>query len=420
MPPMPFVPPVAGLVAALALAACDFGEITTYELEGPGAVSFEVRAVTPDTAVAQALGWSGVSVPGAQVRLELEDDDGSPWSAEATTDEAGFALFDQVPVGFHTVSVERELSPDEREAAAQQGALALLTETRVQVSGTSTMAEVLVPASICRSLVISEFAYATHLHANQVGTYNAGGFIELYNNSDTTIYLDGKVVGSGFDILIDFPPPQTCVAYEPLRVDPGGIWAQFWERFPGSGTDHPVAPGETVVIATDAIDHRPFAPTAPDLRGADFEFRGPADVSNPGVTDMIPDGVRPNPSNRGLFFPAGRGVAFIADPVVTAELDRMPFLFDRTWARIPVEALLDVVVIYEDDPLFPEWPLCPQVSHPSINRGASPMAPNQSGLTVHRRILTILPDGRPLLQHTRTSPADMVIGPPSPGAPGPP
>jgi hypothetical protein len=418
MPGSRFASPIAGLIAALTLAACDFGEITTYELEGPGAVTFEVRAVTPDTAVAQALGWSGVGVPGAQVRLELEDDDGSPWSAEATTDAAGFASFDQVPLGFHTLSVERDLSPDEREVAAQQGAQALLTEARVQVSGTSTMAEVLVPASIRRSLVISEFAYATHLSANGVGTYNFGGFIELYNNSDTTIYLDGKVVGSGFDILLDFPPPQTCVAYEPLRVDPLGIWARFWERFPGSGTDHPVAPGETVVVATDAIDHRPFAPLAPDLRGADFEFRGPADVSNPGVPDMIPDGLLPAPLDRGLTFIAGRGVPFIADPVVTDELDRMQSVAGRVWARIPAEALLDVIVVDEELPQAPESPLCPQVSHPSINRGASPMAPNRSGLTVHRRVLTALPDGRPLLQHTRTSPADMVIGPPSPGAPG--
>jgi hypothetical protein len=420
VPTQPSAPPIAGLIAALTLAACDFGEITTYELEGPGAVTFEVRAVTPDTAVAQALGWSGVGVPGAQVRLELEDDDGSPWSAEATTDEAGFASFEAAPVGFHTVSVQRDLSPEEREAAAQQGALALLTEARVQVSGTSTMAEVLVPASVRRSLVISEFAYATHLHANQVGTYNAGGFIELYNNSDTTIYLDGKIVGSGFDILLNMPPVQTCEAYEPLRVDPRGIWAIYWERFPGSGSDYPMAPGETVVIATDAIDHRPFAPTAPDLRGADFEFRGPADVSNPGVPDMIPDGLGPHPLNRGLTFVAGQGVPFVADPVRTDELDRATTLFDATLARIPADALLDAIVIYEELPQAPESPLCPQVSHPTFNRGASPQAPNQSGLTVHRRVLTTLPDGRALLQHTRTSPADMVIGPPSPGAPGPP
>jgi len=413
-----FLTPSLGFLAVLTLAGCDFGEITTYELEGPDAVTFELRAVTPDTAVAQALGWSGVGVPGAVVRLELEDDDGSPWSAEGTTDEAGFASFDDVPVGFHSVWVTRDLSPEERDAAGAQGALALLTEGRVQVSAMSPMAEVLVPTSTRRSLVISEFAYTSHVHANQVGLYNLGGFIELYNNSDTTIYLDGKIVGSGFDSLINQPPSLSCEATQSLRLDPRGVWAIFWERFPGSGTEYPVAPGETVVIATDAIDHRPFAPTAPDLRGADFEFRGPADISNPAVPDMLLDGLRPHPGNSGLRFPAGSGVAFVADPVATDELDRMPFLADRTWARIPAEALLDVIVVFEEAPEFPEWPLCDPVSHPSINRGASRRAPERSALTVHRRVLSTLPEGRVLLQHTRTSPADLVIGPPSPGAAG--
>lgn len=396
-------------------AACDFGEVTTYELEGPSAVDFELRALTSDTAVAQALGWDGVAIPAAHVRLELENDDGVSWSAEASTDVEGRVVFEAVPVGTHLVSIVRDLTAEERDAAADEGALTLRTEARLRVSSTSPSAEIVVPAGTRRALVISEFAFNSHLSANGVGIYNFGGYIELYNNTDTTIYLDGKIVGSGFDVLLHMPPDQGCDDYAPLRLDSRGVWARVWERFPGSGSDHPLAAGETVVIATDAIDHRPFAPLAPDLRTADFEFRGPSDVDNPAVADMIPDGLHPHPLNRGLLFNTGRGVAFVAEPVVTGDLEQMPFLFNRTWARVPTEALLDMVVVYETDPLTPQWPLCPEVSHASINMGAAPPAPYRSGLSLHRRVFTTL-DGLTVLQHTRTSPADLVPGPPSPGS----
>jgi len=404
------------LVAIFLVSGCDFGKIITYQLEGPDAVELVLRAVTPDTAVAQALGWSGVGVPGARVRLELDDADGNTWTAEAVTDEAGLASFAEVPVGSHAVSIERELSPEEREAASAQGAVSLLVDDRIHVSAFSPVVEVLVPASVRRSLVISEFHFPVHLAANQVGSYYFGGFIELYNNADTTIYLDGKIIGQGFAVLVDMPPLQPCNVYSHVRADPGGIWSIVWERFPGSGTDHPLAPGEAVVIATDAIDHRPFAPSALDLRTADFEFRGQVDVDNPAVPDMIPDGLLPHPLNRGLLFSIN-GVAFVADPVGTETLERItPAPITRTYARVPVEKLLDVVVVFEVEESS-EFPLCHPVSHPSINRGIAPVARERSGLSVRRKVLTTLPDGRVVLQHTRTSSSDFYVGPPSPGAP---
>jgi hypothetical protein len=404
------------LVSILLIPACEFGEIITYELQAPDAVDLEVRAITPDSAVAQALGWSGVGVPGARVRIALDDEDGGTWTDERVTDEAGVASFAEVPVGSHAISIERELSPEEREAAAALGAVSLLVDDRIHVSAFSPVVEVLVPASLRRSLVISEFHFPVHLAANQVGSYHFGGFIELYNNADTTIYLDGKIIGQGFEVLLDMPPLQPCNVYGHVRADPGGIWSIVWERFPGSGTDHPLAPGEAVVIATDAIDHRPFAPSALDLRIADFEFRGPGDVDNPAVPDMIPDGLLPHPLNRGLLF-AINGVAFVADPVVTETLERItPAPITRTYARVPVEKLLDVVVFYEVEE-SPEFPLCQPVSHPSINRGTAQPAPARSGLSVHRKVLTTLPDGSVVLQHTRTSSSDFFVGPPSPGAP---
>ncbi len=172
------------------------------------------------------------------------------------------------------------------------------------------------------------------------------------------------------------------------------------------------------VIAVDAIDHSAFAPTAPNLSGPDFEFRGNADVDNPSVPDMIPIGLLASPAGHGLAL--SQGVVFIAEPVVTAELERArePDT-GREWARIPANRILDVVVHTDDsDPTFP---LCPTVIHPAFDRawvrGLEHFDPD---LSLQRRPLLRLDDGRVVLQHTRTSRADFTTGPLRPGDVPPP
>jgi hypothetical protein len=181
------------------------------------------------------------------------------------------------------------------------------------------------------------------------------------------------------------------------------------EQFPGSGRDYPLAPGETVVVARDAIDHRPFAPTALDLSHAQFEFFGIADVDNPQVPNMINIGLQS--TDRGLSLT--EGVVFVASPVDVSQLVRAHEPDTRReWMRVPAERLLDVAIhVYED----PTYPLCSQVIHPTFDRGHSLVGDGPADLSRHRRPLMTLPDGRIVLQHTRTSFADFVTAGQAPG-----
>lgn len=88
--------------------------------------------------------------------------------------------------------------------------------------------------------------------------YCFGRCIELYSNSDTTVYLDGKVIARGW-----------------IRVpeDP---------RSPGSGHPVPLDRGEAVIVATGTIDHTECHPHLQHLSDADFEFIGLSDAHNPG------------------------------------------------------------------------------------------------------------------------------------------
>ena len=103
-----------------------------------------------------------------------------------------------------------------------------------------------------------------------LGSYYYDQFYEVYNNSETTVYLDSIC----FTILY----PSTASAILPIWEDPE--WEEYvfgitcWQ-FPGNGTDYPLHPGETVVLAGMAVDHRlpennPASPV--NLQSADFEF----------------------------------------------------------------------------------------------------------------------------------------------------
>jgi hypothetical protein len=112
------------------------------------------------------------------------------------------------------------------------------------------------------------------------GLYIHDKFVELYNQSDSVMYLDGLIIA---DIWAN-PKMGTNFRDDPVYMHTKKVW-----KFPGSGTDYPIQPGQFIYCATDAIDHRINAPNSIDLTGADFEFYkdDAPDIDNPNVTNMI-------------------------------------------------------------------------------------------------------------------------------------
>jgi len=112
------------------------------------------------------------------------------------------------------------------------------------------------------------------------GLYIHDKFVEIYNQSDTVQYLDGLIIA---DIWAN---PKMGINFidDPTYIHTKKVW-----KFPGSGHDCPIQPGQYIVCATDAIDHRINAPTSIDLSHADYEFYkdDAPDVDNPAVPNMI-------------------------------------------------------------------------------------------------------------------------------------
>lgn len=113
--------------------------------------------------------------------------------------------------------------------------------------------------------------------------YGNDQYMVITNNSDVTLYADSiAIVESEFrtNDKQDYTPDLMNTDFS---VD-------FVFMIPGSGTTVPVAPGQSLLVAINAINHVENNPNSFDLSGADYEFFD--ESSNPNYTDV--DGTAKN------------------------------------------------------------------------------------------------------------------------------
>jgi len=403
-----------GLALLALLTACDPGETVLETPESPSTPNVSIRAVmdTSYGALAAALGWTA-GIPRADVRVHLmaEPYDSGYWRV-STTDSVGGATFAGLPYGLYEVEVTRALM--EQEIAHADRPLTLVAGgQRLQLPADKPQ-DVAVGPDRRGSLVFSEVEMNTPDQSQTGGDgYSGATYFEVYNNSDSTVYLDGKYYGMSWNLNSDYsttPCAQTVV----VRNDPDGVWTQWIVRFPGRGTDYPLAPGQVALIAESAIDHRAILPTLPDLSRADFERGGPyADNPQvPNLQDIGPGRVRSLLDTEPLF---------LSEPV---DLGVLPRYVDpwsgHVYVRIPGTKVLDVQAYTAD---WTTWnykavPACLEETYRSFERLPGPAAARSdfdNALSLQRQVLTVLPDGRKLLQDTNTSMLDFVKAPRTPG-----
>ncbi len=241
-----------------------------------------------DPADAAIAASTGVSVAGIVVRLSRDGVNGSPRTG--LTDASGTVQFDSLLDGRYTASAERtltvaevaRLAPSDRDASVFAGG-----STTPVTPPNAPSTTVSIAATRRGSLVISElFAYF-----GNPTPYNWGYYVEIYNNGDTTAYLDGMYLArTSISLLTDQRANCDVAEYLPFRTDTARLWVRDGLRFPGTGRQFPVPPGEARVYATDALDHRTASGSSnfADLSGAQFEDVGTdADTDSPTAANMI-------------------------------------------------------------------------------------------------------------------------------------
>jgi hypothetical protein len=388
--------------------ACLSGtELVTAPRAPATTITLEFRADSEDLASATALGWAN-GIPGVQVTLAPEDSaSGVPQQLQGSSD--GTLTLHQLAGGRYVVDVVRWLTDSERaQLPSGDDAVGFVTKLALNPASAPAQWQVEMVASRRRGIVISEWK-ADPLFTTEEGTYSFSGYLRLYNNADTTIYLDGLIVGSGLASQFDLPN-FPCSLYLPYAHDPLGVWASWFYQLPGRGTDYPLVPGGTAVLATDAIDHRPLFSLGLDLRQADFEFyAGGADVDNPEVPNALDVGISSPPTGHGLEWSALGKVAFVARPFDLSTIQRQ-FFGNGNWGRIPARTLLDVMAMRTT--YTSGYAECTWLVHPGYDRAAVQLLgakPDDGRLAYRRRETPLTVAGRAVLQHTRTSAWDFVV-----------
>lgn len=154
------------------------------------------------------------------------------------------------------------------------------TEENAVVSGDSIDLEVSVEvAQQGNGFVIKEIYY-TGSTTPAGKSYYQDQFFEIYNNSDSTLYADGLSVVESAHLTNNSVSEFTDYS--------GYLIVQALYTVPGSGTDYPVEPGSSIVIASMAINHQSANENSPvDLSTADFEwYDSGTDVDVPEVTNL--------------------------------------------------------------------------------------------------------------------------------------
>lgn len=148
---------------------------------------------------------------------------------------------------------------------------------------------------------IIEEVFFTGIKTADGKNYNSGRYFKLTNNTNSVLYADKLIIGQSEFLTTEDKNPTPYNANLSFPVKAVMV-------LPGSGTEYPVQPGDFIVIADNAINHKAQTSTAYDLHNANFEYpsTNPAlgQVDNPSVPNAK---VIYSQMNFNMFFLHDRG-----------------------------------------------------------------------------------------------------------------
>jgi hypothetical protein len=303
---------------ALLLAACLGAVLSACGVDKPWEPDGQAGLVIMVADSAGIVPGSVKDVPffldSTEVRIQARN---QQFTAAAMTSADGIASFEQLDSGTYNVFARREMTIDNNKK--------LFTGSfEITVTGARTMADTIFVKLIAASqLMINEINYCGSCAST---FYFYDEFVELYNASNVDMYLDGKVITRGVSTL---DPLMESVDYT------RAIYAYQFPGTPVTGTEYPIHPGEFVVVATDAVDHRLYCPSAQDLSHADWEMFNPLgnDYDNVAVPNLV--NIMPNRTTDFL-------INLVHDYILLADGSEYNMDSDG-YLRIPVNTVVDGV-----------------------------------------------------------------------------
>jgi len=248
---------IAAVMAVALLTGCFDSKPTQYD-----------GRLTLDLMVA----FEGRPLPGVVVNLRAPSFDGN--SYQAVSDSGGCARFEHLFWADFRISVLSRAVVVTATDSTRLDTITVIGDTLVTPGQAAWQRDTLrvIASGAQPGLKINEIYYCGP--PNDV-FYFYDQFIELYNSSDDTVYLDGMIICRMAHMLAN---------------------VTYIFQFPGvplTGRQYPVRPGQFVVVAQDAIDHTQIPlvplPGSVDLSNADWEFvnaRDYGDSDNPNIPNL--------------------------------------------------------------------------------------------------------------------------------------
>lgn len=240
--------------------------------------------------------------------------------------------------------------------------------------------------------------------------YFGDQYIKLYNNTDKVLYADGLVLADSKFLTVTKRDYTPNIMKEAFAVE-GMV------QIPGTGTQYPVQPGASIVIAEQGINHKENNPNSLDLSKANFENYYPPrvkDIDSPTVTNNINlYGILifNNRGNRSYViarFPEGTATSTLRYDY-EYEVNVKGKIVKKTGStlKIPNEWIVDAVNLSTEKGF--EW----LVTDTSLDSGYTYVTKDEEdktryGKSVRRKVLSEN-NGKPIFKDTNNSTEDFEI-----------
>ena len=250
------------ILASLAFASCKKNNTT------------DIQPVDVNVTVAYSLQTSGYQLPLTGVKVKVTNLD-TKIIQEFTASDKGMLKATQLTPGLYDIDASIIISANDyasitgNPVAKDVTYNASVKNKPIGVGFSETIDLKLVSGSI-GDWVIKQISYSGSDRVN--GATFRDQFIEFYNNSDKTLYADSlcfaetvglitKSSGSTYNLLATGQLDWAKSVGMPANIDANNdyIYARAFFMIPGTGKQYPIRPGESIVVAQTAINHKtPF------------------------------------------------------------------------------------------------------------------------------------------------------------------
>lgn len=266
-------------------------------------------------------------------------------------------------------------------------------------------------------LKISPLVFKEIYYAGSPPNYFRDQFYEIYNNSDSILYLDGIYFAALYPSAATENKPVWPASDENKYVYTDRLW-----KFPGTGNQYPLKPGECCVVSQFAANHQLniYNPNSPvDCSSSEFEFN----MNNKNFPDQpaydmvhvfyngssamgtVPQYLTSVFGGAYVIFKIPQGVSY--DPVNDKSLQTRNLASSSTtlYAKIPIQYVLDGVEAGHNETMVKAKRM-PVV----LDAGMTYVGGTYNSLGVARKKIGENEDGTPILQDTNNSTDDFDRG----------